>query len=294
MKIEVKPGKYILAVSGGVDSMVLLELLAKHPGLEIVVAHFNHGIRDDAGKDEALVRQQAAKYALSFEVGYGELGPAASEDHARAARYEFLRAVKKKYNADKIITAHHRDDLIETAILNILRGTGPRGLTAITANKEVLRPLLAYDKSQIKRYAKNHKLEWREDTTNSDEKYLRNLVRSALAAKMTPAVKKVILDNINKVAKLENSKDELIESLSKNLIRKDELNRAGFRLLPFEVGNAVLYNWLKYRGSAELNRQLVIRLNNTIRTGRNGTGADVDKRTRLSLNKTSARLKTRP
>src|SRR4051812_31887046 len=115
MKVKVPRGKYILAVSGGVDSMVLLDLLARKPGIELVVAHFDHGIRPDSKKDEVLVRKAAASYGVAFEPGQGNLGPAASEATARQARYHFLDEVLTKHQALKIITAHHQDDAIETA-----------------------------------------------------------------------------------------------------------------------------------------------------------------------------------
>src|SRR5438270_2251525 len=118
MKVNVPPGRYVLAVSGGVDSMVLLDLLAKLPGLELVVAHFNHGIRPESVNDEELVANRAKRLNLPLELGYASLGQGASEATARQARYQFLEAVQKKYKAKAIITAHHQDDWIETAVIN--------------------------------------------------------------------------------------------------------------------------------------------------------------------------------
>src|SRR6478752_10282835 len=105
MKVVVEPGRYVLAVSGGVDSMTLLDILAKKPGVELIVAHFNHGIREDSGQDEELVGQAAATYGLVFEIGSAQLGKNASEAAARDARYGFLRQVQAKYKAKAIITA---------------------------------------------------------------------------------------------------------------------------------------------------------------------------------------------
>lgn len=141
MRVNILPGKYIVAVSGGVDSTVLLDLLTQKDGVQLVVAHFNHGIRPAANRDEAFVRALAAKYDLPFEVGHGELGPRASEADARQARYSFLKQIEEKHEAYALITAHHQDDMIETALINTVRGTGPKGLIAITASTGVLRPL---------------------------------------------------------------------------------------------------------------------------------------------------------
>jgi tRNA(Ile)-lysidine synthase len=174
MDVEIPPGKYIIAVSGGVDSMVLLNILYKKISTEaqsqnivlsVVVAHFNHGIRQDSKADETLVQKTAKKYNLPFEVGYGRLGKNASEQKARNRRYKFLETIKTKYSADAIITAHHQDDFIETAFLNILRGSGHRGLAAMKVNQQVKRPLLHVNKESILRYANKHRIKWIEDST---------------------------------------------------------------------------------------------------------------------------------
>ncbi len=115
MEISIStPGKYVLAVSGGVDSMTLLHLLSKKPVVELVVAHFDHGIRPDSTEDERLVAETAQEYNLPLEVGHGKLDAGASEKNAREARYQFLESVAKKHTAKGVITAHHQDDLIGT------------------------------------------------------------------------------------------------------------------------------------------------------------------------------------
>src|SRR5688572_27728765 len=133
MKINVAPGKYIVAVSGGVDSMVLLHLLSQHSQSELIVAHFDHGIRPDSAEDRKLVEKTAKKYGLEFVYREGELGPGASEAEAREARYGFLQIIKVKHNAKAIVTAHHQDDMLETAIINMLRGTGRKGLSSLVS-----------------------------------------------------------------------------------------------------------------------------------------------------------------
>src|SRR5690348_2939142 len=115
-----KPGNYVVAVSGGVDSVVLLDILSKQPGLKLTIAHFDHGIRNDSYKDRQFVEGLAKKYQLLFVYKEGSLGKA-SEAKAREARYEFLRKAQKDSGSQAIITAHHQDDLLETAILNMLR-----------------------------------------------------------------------------------------------------------------------------------------------------------------------------
>lgn len=166
--------KYVVAVSGGVDSVVLLDILSKQPDLELIVAHFDHGVRFDSGIDAIFVAGLAKKYGLKFELKREELGPDVSEDVARTRRYEFLRSIAKKHNA-QLVTAHHADDVIETIAINLLRGTGWRGLAVL--DSDVVRLLTGVKKSEIIDYANDHKLTWHDDSTNFENKYLRNRIR---------------------------------------------------------------------------------------------------------------------
>lgn len=175
--------RHVVAVSGGVDSVVLLDMLANGDfGTDkddLIVAHFDHGIRPDSVDDAAFVGQLAQKYGLPFETTREELGQGASEELARDRRYAFLRRVAKKYDAD-IVTAHHGDDVVETIAINLVRGTGWRGL-AVLDSPDIWRPLLMMKKSVIVAYAKDHRLQWHEDSTNQDTTYLRNDLRQRLA-----------------------------------------------------------------------------------------------------------------
>lgn len=175
---------YILAVSGGVDSVVLLDVIMRHGDFaaddyKFIVAHFDHGIRADSADDARFVSELAGKYNLQFETSREELGGKASEELARDRRYAFLRALAKKHQA-KIITAHHADDAVETVAINISRGTGWRGLAIL--DSDIIRPLIDVSKSEIIEYAKQNKLLWHEDSTNTDGAYLRNRMRQRLAA----------------------------------------------------------------------------------------------------------------
>jgi tRNA(Ile)-lysidine synthetase-like protein len=171
-------GKYVLAVSGGVDSVVLLDIMSKQPELELIVAHFDHGIRADSGIDAIFVAGLAKKYNLPFETKREELGVNASEDLARKRRYEFLRSVANKHQA-RLVTAHHADDVIETIAINLSRGTGWRGLSAM--DSDIVRLLTGTTKKEIIDYARRNQLDWREDSTNTDSKYLRNRLRPKMS-----------------------------------------------------------------------------------------------------------------
>lgn len=195
--------KIILAVSGGVDSMLLLAQVAERAAREgwldeVVVAQFDHGTRESARADQELVVRKARELGVRCEVGRigeglgdgvsSEGGGFLSEAAARAARYEFLEAVARKYAPAEIWTAQHLDDLVETVAINLLRGTGWRGL-AVMEREGVRRPWLEEasgvmeppGRAEIWRQAGERELVFREDPTNQEAIYLRNRVRARLA-----------------------------------------------------------------------------------------------------------------
>ena len=149
----------ILAVSGGIDSVVMLHYLRDDP--EVIVAHFDHGIRPNSKDDCAFVERLAKQYNKPFCYERQELGENCSEATAREKRYEFLNRIAKEHNG-KIYVAHHADDILESIAINILRGTGWRGLAPM-ANQNIERPLIDWPKSQIYRYATEHNLSFRQD-----------------------------------------------------------------------------------------------------------------------------------
>lgn len=164
----------VVAVSGGIDSVVLLDMLVKSGEHHLVVAHFDHGMRDDSAADARFVQELAKKYGLEFVSRRDNLR-GANEAEARDARYEFLFEQAKKRQA-KLATAHHLDDLVETVVMNMRRGTRWRGLACMSDDR-ILRPLLKRTKSELRDYATNNHLEWVEDETNSQDKYTRNQIR---------------------------------------------------------------------------------------------------------------------
>lgn len=169
--------KCVVAVSGGVDSVVLLDMLVVEGKHDLAVAHFDHGIREDSADDAQFVAALAKKYGLPFETKREELGKTASEELARERRYAFLRAVAKKHQAT-IATAHHMNDVAETIAINILRGTGWRGVAVLAS--DIYRPLLAMTKKEIVAYAQKKNIMWHEDSTNASDTYLRNRLRVKL------------------------------------------------------------------------------------------------------------------
>lgn len=246
MDFKLASGKHVLAVSGGVDSMVLLDKLVKQGGSELIVAHYDHGIRQDSKEDRKLVEATAKNYRLTFEYESGNLGKKTSESDARSARYEFLMKIKDRYQADSIVTAHHQDDALETLIINIFRGTGRRGV--LKESDEIKRPLLNITKAEILKYAKEHQIKWREDYTNQDTKYLRNYVRHEIVPKIrkeNPKIIKQLLNSQTKLLSVNKKIDiEINRIIEENCqIKKTSISmpRQWLIMLPNEVGKEVLY-----------------------------------------------------
>jgi tRNA(Ile)-lysidine synthase len=181
------PGRYVVAVSGGSDSAALLDLLATHPKAsqwELVPAHFNHGWPGDDAYEQTA-RAAVERYGLVPEVGRGKVKR--TEDAARVARYAWLRQVMGERQALAIVTAHQRDDVEETILLNLLRGTGRQGLAPFAHTPDVLRPLTAVRKAELKAYARKRELAWCHDTYNDDLKFRRNAVRHQLIPELERA-----------------------------------------------------------------------------------------------------------
>ena len=258
---KLKPDKYVIAVSGGVDSVVLLDIVSKIKNLKLIVAHFDHGVRIDSKLDQQLVRDLAKKYGLIFETKSVILGSNASEQLARNARYKFLKSVMNVHRASGIITAHHQDDAIETAVFNLLRGTGRRGLTSLDSNQVVFRPMLGITKEQIRQYAQQHHLIWREDSTNQDLKYGRNLIRSKLASIKDRSVIDNLLTEINNLKSTNQDLDLALDELFINISEDNKLLKNEFINLPHKLALEVMAKWLRQNKISNYNSKL---LNNLV------------------------------
>jgi tRNA(Ile)-lysidine synthetase-like protein len=283
MDEKLEPGAYILAVSGGVDSVVLLDLLSHQPSLKLVVAHYDHGIRPDSAQDRCFVESLAAQYDLPFYYEEGNLGVKASEALARVKRYEFLRKVQFQTKSQAIVTAHHQDDRIETAILNMVRGTGRRGLSSLKSTKKMRRPLLNEAKTTIITYAKQHNLVWHEDNTNLSDVYLRNYVRHKITPKLSPKSRKQLLEILDKTSEYNQKIDHLLDELLHKHARLNQLDRSWFIGLPYDVSCEVLLAWMRQLGVADIDRQQIERTTVLIKTLSHGKLIDVDAEFQLQI-----------
>ena len=339
--------KYVLAVSGGVDSVVLLDMvcgqvtkdnnIAKgngkstgsriqnteqvgvRPGKsgmtndDIVVAHYDHGIRAESGGDAEFVQGLAEKYGVEFVLGDGKLGPNANEERARKKRYEFLRGViasaaehlprtvlgsettkqSRNNNASRtreqldwilnqvqddnarIVTAHHQDDLIETILINLVRGTGWRGLAPLWSD-DIERPLLGTPKAEIISYAIKNNLDWVEDETNYSPQYFRNRIRD-LVARMTPDQRKQLLELYESQKKIRTEIENILDA--KVFSNRESINKNDIISLPKSVAMEVLRSWT----GGKLTRPQTERLLKFLKTAKSGDMAQPGGGVQISL-----------
>lgn len=177
----------LAAVSGGVDSIVLCDLLVKNK-IDFAIAHVNYGLRGkESDEDENFVADLAKRLNVPFymercsEETFSKTGENSIQAAARKIRYTFFETACRQHGYSKIATAHHKDDSIETALLNFARGTGVKGLTGIAASKEkLIRPMLFTTRDEIVAYANENQLAWREDSSNETDNYTRNKFRHHL------------------------------------------------------------------------------------------------------------------
>ena len=192
---ELLHGRSLLALSGGVDSMVLCELLLENH-IDFSVAHCNFQLRGrDSDDDQGFVEEMAKNKSLVVHCKKFETKKYALEQGlsvqvaARELRYTWFDELLDKTHSDYLITAHHADDNLETFLINLARGSGLKGLTGIPErNGRIRRPLLKVLREDIETYARDKKIEWREDRSNAQNKYLRNRIRNELVPLMKETI----------------------------------------------------------------------------------------------------------
>ncbi|UQB70354.1 tRNA lysidine(34) synthetase TilS [Epilithonimonas zeae] len=249
---------YLLAVSGGVDSMVLADLF-QVSGFNFQIAHINYHLRNEDSKlDQKLVSNFCDQHQIPFhlyDVSEVDKKPENSiQNWARELRYRFFREIQKKENLDFLVTAHHLNDQLETFIINLSKASGIRGLSGIPKNENgIIRPLLDFSKEEIYDFAKQNQIEFREDQSNQKTDYLRNKIRHNIVTELEKVnpdfltnfsksinyinqAKDFIDESVNEkieVLKINSSKNQIIIDKQKfseesELIRYEILKRFGF------------------------------------------------------------------
>lgn len=226
----------LLAVSGGEDSVTMLDLFSKYKDmfdLNLFVCHFNHSLRKEADFDENFVKNLSIKYNLKFFSKKEDVekfsyeNKFSTEEGARILRYKFFNEVIESENIDFLATAHNKDDLAETVIMRILRGTGINGLIGITKKRNnIIRPLLDFSKAQIKNYVLENNLKFVQDNTNFLDVYKRNNIRLNLIPKLKKDFNPNVVDALCKLSTIacdyDNISKEYIFSKKENLWTKKD------------------------------------------------------------------------
>ncbi len=180
--LPIPGGPALVAVSGGSDSVALLDLLLRtieSHRLDLFVVHYDHGIHPESALVGERVRELAETRGVPFHGGRGELGPGASETAARHARYAFLEDVRERLGGGSIFLAHHADDQAETILMRVLAGSGSAGLAGMDGvSGRLVRPLLPFTRSELAEYARARSLPVWEDPSNTDVRHLRAWIRT--------------------------------------------------------------------------------------------------------------------
>jgi tRNA(Ile)-lysidine synthase len=256
-KLLAKDQRILLAVSGGIDSVTLCHLMHE-AGFKFGIAHCNFKLRGkESEEDEKFVRQLSLKFKVpffhhSFETKkYSEEKKISVQMAARELRYDWFEEIRRKNNYHFIAVAHHQDDEIETFFINLIRGTGIAGLHGIKAKAgKIIRPLMFASRKEIEEYIRRKKIKYREDSSNSSLKYLRNQVRHQLIPqlkKMNPDMEETIKSEISRIRKIESVFYRSVEEKRKEIIKKEEgiLKFDIKKLLSLGNRESYLYEFLK-------------------------------------------------
>ncbi len=239
--------KIILGVSGGPDSMCMLNILKdlqntnlKKLNYEIIVAHVNHMIREEAIEDEKYVEDYCKKNNIEFYsksidipkiVNTKKIG---EEEAGRIARYEFFDELLEKTKANKIAIAHNKNDRVETVLMNELRGSGLSGLKGIEPRRgKYIRPLIEIEREEIEKYCEENKLEPRIDKTNFENIHTRNKLRNCLIPYIKKEFNPNIIETINRLSEIvteqEKYIDEIVREKYKEINIKERINNSSIK-----------------------------------------------------------------
>ena len=265
--------KFGVAVSGGIDSIVLCELCAQ-AGISFSLAHCNFKLRGkESNRDEQFVRSLAKKYGVTVLIKefdtekYSEEKKCSIQVAARELRYRWFAELTKENANSYILLAHHANDNIETVLMNFFRGTGMEGLTGmpwLIADAHCLRPLLNFTRKEIEAFATKHHLSWVEDSSNQSNKYTRNFFRNELIPmlqKVFPSVEDNISDNIRRFKHIDAIYKIGIEKLKQEVLEKNfpDVIIPIHKLAPYQ-NTALIYEIIKEYGFGEKQVDEIIKL----------------------------------
>jgi tRNA(Ile)-lysidine synthase len=260
LEVYPKERRYLVGVSGGVDSRVLLQILLDAGFTNLVICHLDHRLRgSDSERENRLIRRLAARLKLPLvQEQVQEWPPKLSlETAARQARQQFFARAAEQFEASHVFLGHHADDQVETFLFNILRGAGSIGQAAMRTETRisaegvdliVVRPLLQVWKQEIRDYAKKRRLKFSEDFTNAENKFTRNRIRNLLVPEIERILGRPFKSNLLRLCEIAADEVELLRQLTPAWSELDELSVRDLRTLPVALQRRVIHQWLTRKG----------------------------------------------
>jgi tRNA(Ile)-lysidine synthase len=264
----------LIGVSGGRDSVALLDALVALGFRKLVVCHLDHALRAESGADAKFVRALARSWKLPCVIEREDVAARASrrkqslETAAREARYEFFARVAAKRGCLTLFLAHHADDQVETLLFNLLRGSGAAGLggmsptTTRTIGSTTLtihRPLLGVWREEIDAYLAAHGLAFREDASNTDPRHTRNRLRHTLLPEIERAFGRDVRRALWRAAEILRAESEVLDALLPTA-NEPTLDTAALRALPLGLRRRRLHAWLRAQGVPQIGFEEVERV----------------------------------
>ena len=259
--------RYLIGLSGGRDSVALLHWLISLRYKNLTVCHLNHRLRGrSSDADAQFVGELAAKYQTDFDIGSADVRALAKkrkisiETAAREARYAFFAETARRRNCRTIFVAHHADDLVETFLINLFRGAGNAGLSAMREistrridgiDLTIARPFLCVWRKEIDDYVDEHRLRFREDATNKNLTPLRNRIRHRIVPYLEKTVGRSIRQNIWRTAIIAADEEKWIESELPDSTHAD-LSVVKLRALPIALQRRALLKWLRAQNVSDV------------------------------------------
>ncbi len=273
----------LVAISGGVDSVTLLDsmaVLSEKYNYKLQAIHYNHGLRgNESNNDEEFVKALCMEYGVECHTGRGDVSEFAKrnslsvEEAARILRYKYFEKVAQNTKPNFLVTAHTANDSAETFMINLFRGTGLTGLCGIPARRkfvkssQLIRPLLIFKKAELIKIAKKRGLKWREDSTNKQSTFLRNKIRNELIPLIEKEYSVSVVELLNRVSRHIHGADkfihEFVKNTMKNLIVDRTFERFAIRIPYFQTfddfikGEIIQYSISKYLKSGPASLEII-------------------------------------
>jgi len=267
--------RYLIGVSGGRDSVALLHWLISLGYKRLIVCHLNHQLRGrSSDADARFVEKLAATYQVDFELGVTNIRALAKkkktsiETAAREARYSFFAKAAKRHRCHTMFLAHHADDLVETFLLNLIRGAGPTGLAGMRevssrhfdgVDLTIVRPLLSVWRTDIDKYVRGYHLKFREDATNKSLAATRNRIRNCIIPYLEKILGRNIRQNIWRTAMIAADEEKWIDNEAPDFTNA-HLSVPGLRALPVALQRRAVMKWLRTQNISEVGFDVIERV----------------------------------